>query len=52
MKNLGIIMIVLGALMLVASYFTELVDQNWFNGGALALIVLGIIAHIALGKRL
>ncbi len=51
MKNLGLIMIVLGALMLIISYFVDLVDYNWYNGGSLALIILGIIAHVVLTKR-
>ena len=53
MKNyIGIAAIVLGALLLVISYFTgTLVDFNWFNYMALALIVAGIVAHIIVTKR-
>lgn len=50
-KYLGIILIVLGALMLVISYFVDLVDYNGYNVGALLLIVIGLIAHIQITKR-
>ena len=30
-QNLGIILIVLGALMLIISYFADLVDYNFYN---------------------
>ena len=45
-KYLGIILIVLGALMLVISYFVDLVDYNGYNVGALLLIVIGLAAMI------
>ncbi|MBO5785200.1 MAG: hypothetical protein J6V52_03165 [Bacteroidaceae bacterium] len=50
-KYLGIILIVLGALMLVISYFVDLVDYNGYNVGALLLIVIGLIAHIQITKK-
>ena len=45
MKNyIGIAAIVLGALILVISYFTRtLVDYNWVQVLALVLIVAGIV---------
>ncbi len=51
-KYLGIIIIVLGALMLVVSYFVDLVDYNGYQVGAFFLIILGLIAHIQIAKRL
>lgn len=53
MKNyMGIVAIVLGAILLVISYFTgSLVDYNWVQILALLLIVAGIVAHIIITKR-
>ena len=50
-KNLGIILIVLGALMLIFSYFFDLMDYNFYNVGALLIIIAGIVAHIVVTKR-
>ena len=50
-KYLGILLIVLGALMLIISYFVDLVDYNWYNVGALLLIIIGLIAHIQVTKK-
>ncbi len=50
-QNLGIILIVLGALMLIISYFADFVDYNFYNIGALLLIIVGIVTHIVMTKR-
>lgn len=50
-ENLGICLIVLGALLLIISYFFELVDYNWYQVGALCMIIAGIVAHIVITKR-
>lgn len=50
-KNLGFILIVLGALMLILSYFVDLVDYNFYNIGALVIIIAGIVTHIVVTKR-
>ena len=50
-QNLGIILIVLGALMLILSYFCHLEDYNFYNFGALLIIIVGIITHIVVTKR-
>ena len=50
-QNLGIILIVLGALMLIISYFADLVDYNFYNVGALLIIIAGIVTHIVMTKR-
>lgn len=50
-QNLGIILIVLGALLLIVSYFADLMDYNFYNMGALLLIIAGIVAHIVITKR-
>lgn len=50
-KNLGIILIVLGALLLILSYALSLEDYNLYNLGALLAIIIGIITHIYVTKR-
>lgn len=50
-KNLGIILIVLGALLLICSYAFSLEDYNFYNIGALLLIIAGIVTHIYVTKR-
>lgn len=59
-QSLGIILIVLGAVLLIISYFAakfnlgffaELVDYNWYQMLALLLIIVGIVAHIVIAKR-
>ena len=59
-KSLGIILIVLGALLMIISYFSarfnlgvlaNLVDYNWFQLLALVLIIAGIVTHIVIAKR-
>jgi len=50
-QNLGIILIVLGALLLIVSYFADLMDYNFYNMGALLLIIAGIVTHIVITKR-
>jgi hypothetical protein len=59
-QNLGITLIVLGALLMIISYFSakfnlgfmaNLVDYNWFQMLALLLIIAGIVAHIVIAKR-
>lgn len=42
----GIILAIVGALLLIVSYFTGLVDFNWFQFLAILLIVAGIGLHI------
>jgi hypothetical protein len=59
-QNVGIILIVLGALLMIVSYFSakfnlgalaDLIDYNWFQLFALVLIIAGIVAHIVIAKR-
>ena len=50
-KNLGIILIVLGALLLILSYVCSLEDYNFYNFGALLIIIVGIVTHIYVTKR-
>lgn len=52
LKNLGILIIVIGAVILLISFVANLVDYNWLNGGALLLMVIGLIIHIIMNKRI
>ena len=52
LKNLGLILILVGAVILVACSFTGNVNNNSILGGAAAIIVVGLITHIAFKKRI
>lgn len=51
MKYLGLLLIILGAIILILSYTFGCVDNNMVNGGALVLMIIGLIAHIILNKK-
>lgn len=51
-KYLGIPVIVLGALLLVLSYFMDWTDNNVLQFCSLGLIIVGLIAHIAIQKKM
>ncbi len=51
-KNLGIIIILLGAVGLFVAHYTELADYNWATGGFLFLMIVGLILHIIMNKRI
>ena len=48
---LGLAHIVLGALMLILSYVCSLEDYNFYNFGALLIIIAGIVTHIVITKK-
>ncbi len=52
LKNLGVILIILGTLILVLSYFCNWVDYNWISALAMLSIIGGIISHIVLNKKI
>ena len=52
LKNLGVILVVLGAIILIACYFTGDVNNNVILGSAMTLIVVGLLSFIILNKRL
>lgn len=56
LKFLGIVFIILGAILLVlpmiVTPLADLVDQNWYTVGNLVLIIVGLISHIVLNKKL
>lgn len=56
MKNLGIILIVVGALLLICCSavpaLADLADQNWYTVGSFVLIIIGLLAHIIINKKI
>ncbi len=56
MKNLGIILIMIGAFALVlcavVPFMADLADQNWYTGGSDALTIAGLITHIRINKKI
>ena len=54
LKNLGLILIVIGAVILIAVFLTgsAAVNDNAVLGGSLGLILLGLILYIVLNKRI
>lgn len=55
-KNLGVLLVVLGAVLLVLASLIpamgDLLDYNWFTGGCAFLVIAGLLAHIFLNKYL
>lgn len=60
MKNLGIILICLGALLLILTYpafkfipaiVPDMADQNLYTWGGAALTIVGLITHIIVNKK-
>ena len=52
LKILGVILVVLGAIILIACYFTGDVNNNVILGSAMTLIVVGLLSFIILNKRI
>lgn len=52
LKNLGLIMVVIGAIILIVCFFTGNVNENLPFVISAALIVLGIISYIVINKRI
>ena len=52
LKNLGLILVLIGALILVACSFTGNVNNNAILGGSVVLVVVGLISYIAINKKL
>ena len=52
LKNLGLILVIIGAIILIACFFTGNVNENLPLVGSAALIIVGIITHIVLNKRI
>lgn len=54
LKNLGLILMVIGAAILVGIFCTgsAAINDNGILGGCTALIVIGLIVYIVLNKRI
>ncbi|WP_418696239.1 hypothetical protein [Bacteroides sp.] len=52
LKNLGLVLIVIGAVILVACSFTGNVNNNTVLGTSAVLVVIGLISYIAINKRI
>ena len=51
LKNLGLILILVGAVILVACSFTGNVNNNAILGTSAVLVVIGLISYILINKR-
>lgn len=52
LKNLGLILVVIGAIILIVCFFTGNVNDNFPFVISAALIILGIVAYIVINKRI
>ena len=54
LKNLSLILMIVGAAILVGVFFTgsAAINDNGVLGGSAALIVIGLIVYIVLNKRI
>lgn len=52
LKNLGLILILIGAIILVVCSFTGNVNNNAILGTSAVLVIVGLISYIALNKRI
>ena len=53
MKNLGLLLIIIAAVVLIAIFFTgsSAINDNAVLGGSIATMVVGLILHIVLNKK-
>jgi hypothetical protein len=52
LKNSGLLLILVGAITLIASALTKNVDNNAILGGSVAAIVVGLVSYIIINKRI
>ena len=52
LKNLGILIVLIGVGILVGCAATNNLDNNTILGSATALIVVGFVSYIAINKRI
>lgn len=52
LKNLGLILILLGGIGMIACQFTGNVNNNSVLGGLFFLMVVGLVVYIVMNKRL
>ena len=53
MKNLGLLLIIIAAVVLIGIFFSgsAAINDNAVLGGSIALMVIGLILHIVLNKK-
>lgn len=51
LKNLGLILIAIGAIILIVCFFMGNTNNNAVIGGSFATIIVGLIAYIVLNKK-
>ncbi|WP_182424606.1 hypothetical protein [Bacteroides fragilis] len=52
LKNLGLLLILVGVIILIACSLTGEVNNNAVLGSSIVLVVLGLITYIAINKRI
>ena len=52
LKNLGLILILVGVVILLACSFTGNVNYNAILGTSVVLVVLGLISYIVINKKI
>lgn len=52
LKNLGLILILIGVVILLACSFTGNVNDNGLLGTSIILVVLGLVSYIVINKRI
>ena len=52
LQNLGVILVITGAVILIANYATGNVNDNTVLGVSLLVVVAGLISYIVLNKRI
>ena len=54
LKNLGLILMIIGAAILVGVFFTgsAAINDNAVLGGSAALIIVGLVVYIIMNKRI
>ena len=52
LKNLGLILILIGVVILPACSFTGNVNNNAILGTSVVLVVLGLISYIVINKKI
>ena len=50
-KYLGAIVVILGAILLICSFFLGWNNYNGVQIGAMCLMIVGLLLHIFLGKK-
>ena len=54
LKNLGLLLVIIAAVVLIGIFFSgsAAINDNAVLGGSVALMVVGLILHIVLNKKL